>query len=67
MGSKDKIIKRRVERASAILIDGVNLDRATKRLNRKVSIAKLIKSLSGGHKPDVIRYYTIIPFEYFYL
>lgn len=60
---KPKVIKRRVNRKSAIFIDGVGLDRATKRINRKVSVSGLIKSLSGGYKTDVIRYYTIIPNE----
>ncbi len=58
-----KIVKRSVPKVTGIFIDGISLDRATRRINRKVEISKLVKSLSGGLKPTVCRYYTIIPFE----
>ena len=60
---KEKIIKRSGAKKQAILIDGIGLDLATKRLNKRVSMAKLVKSLSTGAETTVARYYTIVPFE----
>lgn len=57
------IVKRKNNKISGLFIDGVALDRATRRLNRKVELSKLVKSLSAGRKPEVARYYTIVPFE----
>lgn len=60
---KKGVVKRTVKRVNAIFIDGIALDRAAKRLNRKIELSKLVQSLSNGTKPTVARYYTIIPYE----
>ncbi len=57
------IVKRTERRSIGIFIDGVNLDRATRRLNRKVDLSSLIRGVSGGLTPVVARYYTLIPNE----
>ena len=59
MGS-EKVVKRKSAIVS-IFVDGVSLDRAASRLNRKIDLSKLLKSLSMGKIPEVARYYTIIP------
>lgn len=60
---KSGVVKRRVNHSIAIFIDGVGLDRATRRIERKVEIAALVKALASGLNPAVVRYYTLIPFE----
>lgn len=57
------VVKRTERRAIGLFIDGVNLDRATRRLNRKVDLTSLIRGVSGGLTPVVARYYTLIPHE----
>ncbi|MEZ4754639.1 MAG: hypothetical protein R3A13_10105 [Bdellovibrionota bacterium] len=46
-----------------MFIDGTGLDRAARRLNRKVDIESLIRGVTSGIKPSILRYYTLIPFE----
>ena len=58
-----KIVKRRVQRLHGIFVDGTGLDRATRRLNRRVDLAALIRGLTAGAIAEMARYYTIIPFE----
>ena len=60
---KTKIIKRRQKRIYGVFIDGVGLDRATRRISRKVDISALVRGVTAGTPPTVARYYTIIPFE----
>lgn len=57
------IIRRRESKDIGIFIDGVALDRATRRLGKKISWEGLVKSFSRGRKPLFVRYYTVIPFE----
>lgn len=57
------IIKRRVNRVYGVFIDGTGLDRATRRLNKRVDISALLRGLTAGAQPEVSRYYTIIPYE----
>ena len=57
------IIKRNEPRVLGIFIDGVELDRATRRINKKIDMKALLKNLSLGLEPAVVRYYTLIPFE----
>jgi len=61
--SATKIIKRRQKKIFGVFIDGVGLDRATRRINRKVDISALLRGVTAGGAPTVARYYTIIPFE----
>lgn len=58
-----KVVRRSERRVVGVFIDGVGLDRAARRLNRKVDFAKLVKGVCSGLKPIVTRYYTIIPNE----
>lgn len=60
---KKGVVKKTSKREIALFIDGTGLDRATKRLNRKVELSKLVKGLSNGLKPTIARYYTMVPFE----
>ncbi len=57
------VIKRSEQRAIGIFIDGTGLDRATRRINKKISMQALLKNLSLGLEPVVARYYTLIPYE----
>lgn len=57
------IVKRTQKRSLGLFVDGTGLDRATRRLSRKVDMTALIRGLSSGLTPTVARYYTLIPFE----
>jgi NYN domain len=57
------IVKRSEKRVVGLFIDGIGLDRATRRMNRKVDLAQLVKGVTSGLTPLVARYYTIVPFE----
>ncbi len=57
------IIRRREKRVLGIFVDGTGLDRATRRLNRRVDLAALVKGVSSGYTAAVARYYTLIPNE----
>jgi uncharacterized LabA/DUF88 family protein len=57
------IVKRKQQRVLGLFIDGTGLDRATRRINRKVDMSNLIKGVTSGITPAVARYYTLIPYE----
>lgn len=57
------IVKRTEKRVLGVFIDGTGLDRATRRINRKVDLSALLRGVSSGMPPLVARYYTLIPFE----
>jgi hypothetical protein len=57
------LIKKKEKRVVGVFIDGVNLDRATRRINRKVDLRALVKGVCSGSTPVVARYYTVIPHE----
>lgn len=57
------VIKRTERRVLGLFIDGTGLDRATRRLNRKVDMSALVRGVSSGLTPIVARYYTLIPYE----
>jgi len=61
--TKKSIIKRRERRIIGLFIDGINLDRATRRLQRKIALSSLVQSLSVGGDVALCRYYTVIPNE----
>ena len=56
-------IKRREKRVVGLFIDGTGLDRATRRLNKKVDMSALIRGVTSGLTPVVARYYTLVPYE----
>jgi hypothetical protein len=56
-------IKKREKRVVGLFIDGTGLDRATRRINRKVDMAALVRGVTSGIAPVVARYYTLVPFE----
>ena len=58
-----KIVKRRQNRIAGVFIDGTGLDRAARRLNKRVDMAALLRGVTAGINPAVARYYTIIPYE----
>lgn len=60
---KDQVILKREKKIIGVFIDGVGLDRACRRLKRKVSLANLVKGVTSGIEATFARYYTIIPFE----
>ena len=55
------IIRRRVNRAIGVFVDGVTLDRATRRLKKSVDMAALLRGVTMGIAPTVARYYTVLP------
>ena len=57
------VLKRKQKREVALFIDGTGLDRATRRLKRKVDLEALVRGVTSGLKPTVCRYYTLIPHE----
>jgi hypothetical protein len=56
-------IKKREKRVVGLFIDGTGLDRATRRINRKVDMSALVRGVTSGINPVVARYYTLIPYE----
>jgi hypothetical protein len=57
------LIKKKEKRIVGIFIDGVNLDRATRRVSKRVDLSALVRGVSSGSTPVVARYYTVIPHE----
>lgn len=57
------IVKRTRRRSIGLFIDGVGLDRACRRLNRKIDLSGLVRGVTSGTAPVVARYYTLIPYE----
>jgi len=57
------LIKKKERRIVGLFIDGVNLDRATRRADRKVDLRALVRGVCSGSTPVVARYYTVIPHE----
>jgi len=60
---KDGVVKRKTKRKLGLFIDGLGLDRATRRLDKKVDLSRLVAGLTSGIQPEVARYYTLIPNE----
>lgn len=60
---KSGIVKRREHRILGVFIDGTGLDRATRRLARKVDLSRLLRGISSGSTLAFARYYTLIPYE----
>jgi NYN domain len=56
-------IKKREKRVVGLFIDGTGLDRATRRINRKVDMSALVRGVTSGLTPVVARYYTLVPYE----
>ena len=56
-------IKKREKRVIGLFIDGTGLDRATRRINRKVDMAALVRGVTSGINPVIARYYTLVPYE----
>jgi hypothetical protein len=57
------VVRRTEKRVIGLFIDGTGLDRATRRINRKVDMASLVRGVTSGTPPVVARYYTLIPYE----
>lgn len=60
---KSGVVKRRTRRKVGLFIDATGLDRATRRLERKIDLSKLVSGLSSGLQIEIARYYTLIPYE----
>lgn len=60
---KNGAIKRKARRVIGLFIDGVGLDRATRRLERKVDLQRLVSGVTTGFRPEIARYYTLVPYE----
>jgi hypothetical protein len=56
-------IKKREKKVVGLFIDGTGLDRATRRINRKVDMSALVRGVTSGIAPVVARYYTLVPYE----
>jgi hypothetical protein len=57
------VVKRKEKRVLGLFIDGTGLDRATRRISRKVDLSSLVRGVTSGTVPVVARYYTLIPYE----
>lgn len=57
------VVRRSVRRVVGLFIDGPSLDRAARRLNRRVDFSALIRGVCPGSAPIVARYYTVIPHD----
>jgi len=57
------VVKRRERRVLGLFVDGTGLDRATRRIARKVDLSALVRGVTSGITPVVARYYTLIPYE----
>lgn len=57
------IVRRKERRVQGLFIDGTGLDRATRRLKKKVDLTRLVRGVTSGVTPVVARYYTLIPYE----
>ena len=60
---KSGIVKRKQKRRMGLFIDATGLDRATRRLEKKVDLSRLVKGLTSGIKLECARYYSLIPYE----
>lgn len=56
------VIKRKAQRRIGLFVNGVGLDRATRRISRKVDIKGLVSGLSSGVQIEISRYYTLVPY-----
>lgn len=57
------VVRRNSNKVYGVFIDGVGLDRASRRLKRKVDMAALVKGLTIGSPALLARYYTLLPQE----
>jgi hypothetical protein len=57
------VVRRKNKRSIGLFIDGISLDRATYRLDKKIDLTKLVSSLTEGVSTELSRYYTLIPFD----
>lgn len=57
------VVRRRERRKVGLFIDGTGLDRAARRLNKKVDLSSLVRGVTSGIQPVIARYYTLIPYE----
>jgi hypothetical protein len=57
------IVRRKTKRRMGLFIDATGLDRATRRMERKIDLSRLVSGLCSGVQIEVARYYTLIPFE----
>src|SRR5215475_2226186 len=60
---KGGIVKRKIKRHMGLFIDATGLDRATRRLERKVDLSRLVQGITSGAKLEIARYYALIPYE----
>lgn len=60
---KGGVVKRKVKRRIGIFIDGLGLDRATRRVDKKVDLSRLVSGITSGLQIEVARYYTLVPYE----
>ena len=57
------MVKRKTKRRMGLFIDASGLDRATRRLEKNVDLARLVTGLTSGIKLEIARYYCLIPYE----
>lgn len=60
---KQGVVKRKARRIFGLFVDGAGLDRATRRIQRKVDLGSLVRSLCTGIQPEIARYYTLVPHQ----
>lgn len=57
------IVRRNSNRVFGVFIDGTSLDRASRRIQKRVDMSALLKSLTTGGNTLLARYYTLLPQE----
>lgn len=57
------VVRRSVRRVVGLFIDGPALDRAARRIGRRIDFSSLIRGVCPGAAPVVARYYTVIPYD----
>jgi hypothetical protein len=62
-GPKVNFVRRAKPRKLGIFIDGVGLDRAAKRIERRIDWPLFAKVISEGLQADVAKYYSLLPIE----
>ena len=57
------VLKRKAKRRLGLFIDGIGLDRATRRLSKKVDLERFVSGIRMGVPAEISRYYSLIPYE----
>lgn len=57
------VVRRRTKRVMGVFVDATGLDRATRRIGKRIDLGRLVTGLGQGLKLEVGKYYVLIPHE----